>query len=199
MAEGESSSTPGPQVQYPAYAAAPYPPFPNVSGAQTQATVQVLPSRVVDFQSYVEPLQSPPNVAPVVPTGYAAYAAIYPDQTRRRTLPEMGTFALPTLTPQVSGGALSWVPVYSGKPGLRPALQPFSQVMNPPFVTSLTVPNQWASYYPDTTRRLPSGFPATLPALTWTPTTIAPPPPPTFTRNPFPNLYRRWFLFDMRN
>lgn len=170
----------------------------DIAAAGTLDALQVLPGLTLDYQALTQPLAVPPAVAPFVPTGVAAYLSIYPDPVRTRRLPEMGTPYVFLLPLQVSGSALSWVPVYYGRPGLAPSLHPFSQVLNPPFVTSLTVATWFSAYFPDRVPGPPSGFPATLDALTWTVINITPPPPPTFTRNPFPNLYRRWFLYDMR-
>lgn len=177
----------------------PFPPYPNVSGAAPSATAVAFRGPSVAYQAYTEPPQAPPNQSSVVPPGVGAYLSYFPDPVRTRRLPEMGTPYVFLLPLEVSGVALSWVPVYYGQSTKqRVAVTfPFSQVMNPPFVTSLTVPPQWSAYYPDRLAR--AAQPNVGTDLAWTVLNIAPPAPPTFTRNPFPNLYRRWFLYDMRN
>jgi hypothetical protein len=199
MAEG--GVTRGPQIQYQDYATEPYPPFANVSGATATQPTQVLPGRTTQYQDIAEPLAVPTVGPPVEPTGVAAWAANYPIyRLRRAMLPETGGIFAPTYTPQVSGSALSWVPVYHGKIGL-PAFQ--QQDHTDPSLW--IVPNTsaaptgvavWAAQYPSRVGRHPNQYPNVGPSLTWVPQEITPPPAPVQHR--FQDLRRRQQLLIRR-
>lgn len=179
MAEGEVSQGPGPQVQYQDIAANPYPPFAGVSGATATQPTQVLPGQTFQYQDWAEPLAVPTIAPPTVPDGVAAWAAQVPSYVlRQRMLNEMGVHVWPVLTPEVSGSALSWVPVYRGKLGY-----PFYQQQDHTDPSLWVVPNTsgaptgvaaWAAQYPDRVGRPASQYPNVGPDVTWTPIPIAP-------------------------
>lgn len=170
-----------------------------VAEAGTLDAVMVLPGLVLDYQALTEPLAVPPAVAPTVPDGVAAYLTVFPDPARYRRLPEMGTPYVFLLPLEVSGSALSWVPVYHGLAGLPPQLQQFHPADVYAFIQTPGAPvgfPTWGAIYPSMVGRTIRDYPNVGESFTWSPTPVA--PLGAVTRQQHLDLRRRQLLLIRR-